>query len=201
MHVGVVCNPGVENKVAEIEQYCELCLLSVILDGQLKQEIHDLSYILHPMDPKLEIFKISEIKSKFETNKTLKLHRALTLFNTGAALLTRVDDAIKQRAVDERCGSDLSEAEGVHEIASKSGEVPKVVDGKVVIPHQSDWQKIHETVLIVTPKLSDTAKQTFGARIAKLETSVSDVVPELSSFFYPTSAALWLSLSLYLSSS
>ena len=70
-------------------------------------ELWDLSVLLFPMNADVTDETLAACKSKFETNKSLCLHKPLTLFPTGRDCLNEVADALLGRRHDEGFNTDL----------------------------------------------------------------------------------------------
>jgi hypothetical protein len=134
----------------------------------LKNEFGDLVTMLEPMNEAVTTTELKQLRTKFENDSSLKLHKAVTLFPTGEELLDTVSSACKQRAADSNLVEDLGVLEKQHATLKEVTMLLALPTGKqmVALPQKAMWKQFHELLASVVAKSSS---QFRGKRQTKFD--------------------------------
>jgi hypothetical protein len=151
-----------------VKSFVKSCEKLDIRSAPLKNEFGDLVTMLEPMNEAVTTTELKQLRTKFENDSSLKLHKAVTLFPTGEELLDTVSSACKQRATDSNLVEDLGVLEKQHATLKEVTVLLALPTGKqmVALPQKAMWQQFHELLASVVAKSSS---QFRGKRQTKFD--------------------------------
>jgi hypothetical protein len=151
-----------------VKSFVKSCEKLDIRSAPLKNEFGDLVTMLEPMNEAVTTTELKQLRTKFENDSSLKLHKAVTLFPTGEELLDTVSSACKQRATDSNLVEDLGVLEKQHATLKEVTMLLALPTGKqmVALPQKAMWQQFHELLASVVAKSSS---QFRGKRQTKFD--------------------------------
>jgi hypothetical protein len=139
-----------------VKSFVKSCEKLDIRSAPLKNEFGDLVTMLEPMNEAVTTTELKQLRTKFENDSSLKLHKAVTLFPTGEELLDTVSSACKQRAADSNLVEDLGVLEKQHATLKEVTMLLALPTGKqmVALPQKAMWKQFHELLASVVAKSS-----------------------------------------------
>ena len=159
--VGLFRVDGMLLELGKFIMQCGRVLSPEFEEESLREELGDLVTLAKVFDKHLaekpDFWVLQACMSRFEQQKSRRLHKSLMNFPTGISLQKEVSDFIAQVAVDEGCDTDLA-------LALKTLVEPPVCDGPaihidsnrvVAIGNKEDWVKMRNLVASIHSRASE----------------------------------------------
>jgi hypothetical protein len=156
------------------------------LDPEPKAEYEEIQFFLQCRAGKPDASKLQIVLDKYRTNEKMRLHRPLTLYDTGLKFLKLVDSYLDQ------CAQECTFRSSVKEITQLSDSLapPTTHDCKVgmsiVLPQESHIQSMMSKLLLLkqdaSPEFKENNKDFITAckvKVAKFRAVYMDAISEL----------------------
>jgi hypothetical protein len=145
-----------------------------------KIELKNLGIMLYPMDDATSTTELRSIKTSFENDKSLKLHKAMTLFPTGTEIMDSVDAAINQRAADRGL---LAELTNLHVLRNSAPEIKDatclIKKDAVLLPNAGVWSELHIAMVSILATASEQFKEKNSISLDDVQSLLSSVKSKL----------------------
>jgi hypothetical protein len=161
---------------------CGRVLSPELEEESLREEFDDLVTEAKVLDKhsaeKPDVLALQACMSRFEQQKSRRLHKSLMNFPTGISLQKEVSGFIAQVAFDERCDTDLA-------LALKTLVEPPVCDGPaihivsnraVTIGNKEDWVKMRNTAASIHSRASEGLKEAKNSELQQLDAALRKLV-------------------------
>ena len=137
-------------------------ILSKDQPASIHHELELLKVLLNPWDPQNDVQKIDDAASSIDKKTEFKLHKPLTLFPTGQALMATAANAVIARNRDATFTKEVqllsTNAQDILQAVDK-GSIAKLDGGKVKVTCNPKWHLTRVKLVAITTNASKTFQQ------------------------------------------
>ena len=155
-----------DNASADIRALHAAITVGKIKTPAVSEEFADLADIMNPWRA-ASVEVLEEKRQKFLTNDTLKMHKALTLFPSGCALMDECDKVRLQRMEDIGMEKDLQKVQVPADVVMSDTSLETAK-----LPNEKGWKKCVSDVAKIRGKNSEQFKETHKRKFETFDGAI-----------------------------